>query len=414
MVKKMHYAWWIMVSCGTISFCVLGIILACAGIFFKPVCDYLSVSRGAFSLYMTIVWLTMVLALPVAGKLLPTRNFRLLLSCSMTVFILAFVAMSQFNHLYHWYIAGVVLGISGAFVVFLPIPILINNWFKEKVGFAMGISLAMSGVGGAIFNPIGAWVIQNYGWRAGYLVLGLCAAAITLPFVYFVVRLKPSDLGMHPYGVMSNEVKENKSGLKELQGLSTKEALRTPAFYFTLLFAGLLTMSGTVQSHIPGYVNYIGLSPIVGGLAVSATSFGIIFGKLVIGYLNDKIGITGATTTGAVLGALGLVLMLAGRTNLVLLYSGSFIFGFGAIAMGTVQPPMVVRQVFGQKDFSSIYSNITSGTTLLMAFAMSFYGFIFDITKSYANSLIVALAFIIVAYLGYLLTSATGKKLYTS
>ncbi|CDX03577.1 Sugar phosphate permease [Desulfitobacterium sp. LBE] len=416
MNKKAHHAWWIMISCGTISFCVLGVVMACSGIFFKPVCDYLGVSRGAFSLYMTIIYLAMFIVLPIAGKKMPTANFKKFLIAAMAVFTLTFAAMSQFTSLYHWYAAGVLMGISGAFVMFLPIPILINNWFKQKVGFALGLALAMSGVGGTLFNPVGAYIIQNYGWRTGYLALGLIAFAITMPFMIFVVRFKPAEMGLEPYGAAEAAATaqvQPQAGAKpaELPGVTAGQALKSPAFYTALIFAGMMTMSGTVQTHIPGYVTSIGLSAIVGGFAISMTSFGIIFGKLVMGYLNDKIGLSKAITTGTVLSAAGLITILAAGSNTTLLYVGAFIFGFGGISMGTVMPPMVVRQFFGQKDFSSIFSNIQSITTLLMAFAMTLYGFIFDLSKSYANSLLASLLFLLIAYGGYLLTTVTAKKL---
>ncbi|SHN88277.1 MFS transporter [Desulfitobacterium chlororespirans] len=155
-----------MVSCAVFAFCVLGIVASCAGIFFKPVCDALGVSRATISMYLTIQYLTMVVCLPIAGKLVP-KHFKPMLIAGMAVYTLTFAAMSQFTSIYHWYFAGVLLGISGAIVIYLPIPSLINNWFKKRVGFALGFALAMSGVGGAIFNPLGAWIIQTYGWRTG-------------------------------------------------------------------------------------------------------------------------------------------------------------------------------------------------------------------------------------------------------
>lgn len=412
--KGIHYAWFIMASCSAFAFCVLGIVMSCAGIFFKPVCDALGISRAAISMYLTIFYLTMVVCLPIAGKLVP-KHFKPMLIAGMAVFTLTFAAMSQFTSLYHWYIAGVLLGISGSIVIYLPIPNLINNWFKKRVGFALGFSLAMSGVGGAIFNPLGAWIIENYGWRTGYLVLGLFAAIVTLTLAVFVVRQKPSDIGWKPYG--AEEVAEvqaaqtQTAAVKELPGLTSGKALKTVTFYTAFIFTGMLIMTSSVQTHLPGYIATVGLSPVVGGVLLTFASIGIIFGKLSLGFLNDKIGLSGAVTTGCTIGILGLLAILLGPTTLPLLYGGGFLYGFGLTAMCTVLPPLIVRQFFGQRDFSSIYSNITSGATLLQALSVTLFGLIYDLTKSYAFSLILGLIFIVVAYFAYLITKATGKKL---
>jgi cyanate permease len=87
-------------------------------------------------------------------------------------------------------------------------------------------------------------------------------------------------------------------------------------------------------------------------------------------------------------------------------------YGFSAFAMCTVQIPMVVRHFFGRKGYASIYSFVQSAATLFQAFVTTFFGVIYDRTKSYANALIAAIIFLVVAYIMYALVHTTGKNLY--
>jgi len=409
---KLHYAWWIMVSCGSLSFGITGIVMSCMGIFLAPVCEDLGFQRGSFSFYITLMWLVMVVVLPLAGKSLPKGNSKLKLAASLAVFTLTFAAMSQFTQLYHWYIGAVLLGISGAYCMFLPIPMLINTWFKKKVGTAMGISMAMSGISGMIFNPIGAWAIQNHGWRTAYMILGISAAVITLLFVIFIVKFKPEEKGLKPYGADEIDVSAQQPGTPaDLPGATARQAFRSPAFYTVVLYAATMLMSASMQSHLPGYVTSIGLSTMIGGTTMSVTALGIMLGKLALGVLNDKLGVGKTILIASTIGVGGIVLVLVGKTTVPLLYLGTFLFGFGIIAMATVQPPMVVRHFFGQKEYGVIFSNVTSGSTFFNAFSATIYGIVYDRTGVFANSMLLSLVFIIASYILFTLTRITAKGL---
>jgi len=409
--QKLHYAWWILVGCGALYLSVMGIVLSCMGIFLAPVCEDLGFQRGTFSFYITIMNLVMVVILPFAGKSLPKGNSKMKLAASLAVYTLTFAAMSQFTQLYHWYIGAVLLGISGAYCMFLPIPMLINNWFKKRVGTAMGISMAMSGMGGMIFNPLGSWIIQNHGWRAGYMILGVIAAVIALVFTIFIIRFKPEEKGLQPYGADDNSAAPQPGATIKLSGVTARQAYRSPAFYTVALYAAALLMSAAVQSHIPGYVTSIGLSTMISGMTMSVISFGMLLGKLSLGVLNDKLGVFKTIIMSSIIGVCGICLILVGKTTVPLLYSGTFLLGFGIMAMATVQPPMVTRHFFGQKEFNSIHASITAGSSLFNAFSATIYGIVYDRTGLYSNSILISLALAVVSLVLLLLTNAISKNL---
>jgi MFS family permease len=354
----------------------------------------------------------MIFTLPFAGKLMSRKNAKWYLFCSVAVLCASFAAMSQFTNVYQWYIGAVMMGLSSSVCLYLPVPMLINNWFKKKVGMAMGIALAMSGVGGAIFNPLGAWVIQNYGWRSAYLLIGSCAAVITLPFILFAVYFKPSEKNLKKYGEDDEFVTAKASTPVELTGLTSGEALKKSAFYFTVLFSGLLIMGVSVSSFLPSYVVSIGLPAVTGGFTLSVVAIGAIFGKIALGNMNDRLGVFKTTTIGTIMGCVGLVTILFGGAKIPLLYAGSILFGCSVFAMFTVEVPMIVRHFFGQKGYGAIYSFVQSPTTLCQAVVMPVYGIVYDKTNSYANCLIVSIAFVAVSFVMFLMASATGKNLY--
>ena len=167
-----HYGYVIVFCCCLIMGINIGLVMSCAGIFYKPVSSALGVSVGNFGLYMTFIYAFSFLMLSIAGKMMDKYSARWLLTISSGIVGLLYLYMSQFNAVWHFYIAGAISGLSLAFLLYLSYPVLINRWFNTRVGFFIGLCSAASGVGGVLFNPLGGYLIAEYGWRNAYLVFG--------------------------------------------------------------------------------------------------------------------------------------------------------------------------------------------------------------------------------------------------
>lgn len=155
MQKKMFYGWWIVIGGFILNFIGIGIAFNALGIFFKPVVETFGFSRGAFSFYFTIAALAMTFAAPVVGKLIEKFDVRLVVGICTLILAVSFAAFSQCKTLTQFYILAVFVGIGHAGSHIIPVSTMINNWFREKRGLAMGIVYTATGVGGLIFNPLG-------------------------------------------------------------------------------------------------------------------------------------------------------------------------------------------------------------------------------------------------------------------
>ena len=92
---------------------------------------------------------------------------------------------------------------------------MLNGWFVQNRGKAIGITMAGTGVGAFILPPAVEFFIANYDWRVAYQVLGVGAFLVSLPVVYFLFR--------------ENTASDASSEQKEIAswGLTRAEALRT-------------------------------------------------------------------------------------------------------------------------------------------------------------------------------------------
>jgi sugar phosphate permease len=75
----------------------------------------------------------------------------------------------------------------------------VNRWFVNRRGLALGILTASTATGQLVFLPMLASMIEHHGWRwAVWIVAG--AAALMIPIVALFMRDQPSDVGLAPFG----------------------------------------------------------------------------------------------------------------------------------------------------------------------------------------------------------------------
>ena len=405
--KSFHYGFMIVLACCAVCGAPVAMTFSCAGIFYTPVSTALEIGRGTFGVYITVLCLAMTFTLPIAGKIFADRNVRTVLSTCVIITALSFFGMSRSTSVYQFYVAGFFLGIANAFMLYLMTPTLINAWFKTRAGFFMGFCMAFTGVGGIIFNPIGGYIITNYGWRSAYFSFGIFSLVIALPFTLFVVRKNPAEIGKQPYGAEE----ETTSKQAVVSGVSLKDAMSGKTFYLVTCFAGLLGFVSCVNFYLPSYANSIGLTTTIGAAVASASMLGNIVGKVVLGYINDKT-VGGSLTLGSLCGIAGLLLLLfLSSKGVAVFLLGGFLYGMFYAATITI-PPMLTRTVFGSRQYSQIYSNIMMVSSLCSALGASLWGFISDASGgSFAVSFSVAICMTCMVVLFGWIALGTGKKL---
>ncbi len=118
----------------------------------------------------------------------------------------------------------------------------VSKWFIKKRGRAISILTTGNGIGGAIFVPVIAWVILEFGWRKTAIILGVSTLLIPLP-LSLLIKSTPEEMGLKPDGekskVQKNHVRRRPSRAKKLtfivqpdeaEDFSVKEAVKTRCF----------------------------------------------------------------------------------------------------------------------------------------------------------------------------------------
>lgn len=383
---KLHKAWIILIGCCFLQAATLAPIMGCQGNFIVPICDELGCGRSEISVFNTAYWLSMIPALPVAGRILAKYDTRKVMTVSTLAVALAAGAMGFYTAPWMWICSGIVFGTFGCCVFTIPLVSMIGNWFHKRTGVAMGIATAVSALAIVVLSPFLQGCISQFGWRNAYFVEALIVVVFALPWTIFVFRDEPAQWDAEAYGLddQANAELQERTGLDfhGQPGVPLMRALRSVPFVMLFLFAGIAAMIGSgFDSHLPGYANSLGLSAEFGAYLVSALAFGSFCEKLIMGWVNDRFGVWAGVTTEFVMVCVGVAGLLMLREPTLLL---AFTFLFGVQDSFTnVSLPLLVRKVFGSRDYTQIFSWTRMGAGIFGSFAAVLVGLSYDVTGSY-------------------------------
>lgn len=374
-------AWLVLLGCCMMQGGSLGVVMNTMGLFFTAVSRDLGFSVGGISFYKTVAGLSSCILLPFVGKVLYRFDTRVTLSLSAVVMAASTALMGTFQALWQWYLSAFVLGVASAMLLSTAEPIILANWFHEKLGLAIGVSAAFSGIMGMACNMAFERVISAWGWRAGYYVTaGLCLVMI-LPMTLWVVRLDPSMVGCVPYGTRREEPKEEQTLAMTRKG---RFAILTALF----LAAGVMQFCVGFSAQIVTYATAMGKTMATGAFLVSCSMIGNAAGKVLLGELNDDRGLKLACVAGTAFGIPAFLLLFSDQT--AMMTAGCLLYG-GAMSMSVIMPPLLTKKFFRGGDYPKAFSLVMMLSTFASSFSTGILGWMYDRSGSYASSLILCL-----------------------
>ncbi len=355
-----------------------------AGIFYTPVTTDLDIGLGPLALYITVYFFVTTFTYPFVGRILPRCNINIVLSLAVLACCIAMAMMSTYHYVWEWYLSGVVYGIAGAFVFVVAATVLVENWFDKKRGLALGITQCFSGIGGAAFPIIGTLMINQVGWRMTYLILAIVAAVLVLPWTLFVLKFKPEDKGLKPYGY---EGRTDKAGeqISVSPGVPAKKALLTIAFWALFFYGGVEALMSGYNTNLPSFAVSIGLGNMFGSEMLSLSMIGYVFATIFFGWLTDRIGVAIPSFIVLAVTALSLLGFAFFHQPGPLLFC-AFFFGTNSVII-TISMATLISDIFGRKNYAQILS-YTRMSGCIAAFGSSAIGFVYDATGRFDISFI--------------------------
>ena len=403
--KRFTYHWAIVIACFILMASSVGITQNCFNLFSIEIMNELKFTVSQVQVMNTIATLMTMVSALVVGTVFNKFSMRLAMPVYAICLTGGFFLYSTVNSLAQLYILSALVGFGRGGVAVVPCGLLMNNWFKEKRGFATGIALAGSTAGGFVFVRIANAIIASMDWRRAYMVLGVMAAVLIIPTVIFVIREKPEDKGLRPYGATDEDTA---SAVKaEFTGISRKKFLKTSAFWMLgITFFLISAINMGLQNNVSIYLTMQkGQTRELAADVASILLLSQVVGKILLGSIYDKKGVKFGSAYGCVVFLLSIVtIMLAGNKAFALIFG--VIVGL-ALSMTTCTPPLLTSLAVGRREYSSIYGLLNAFATAGVALGPVIAGFIYDHTESYDLAWII---FAVVAVVILVLTILAMNK----
>jgi MFS family permease len=403
--KRFTYHWAIVIACFILMASSVGITQNCFNLFSIEIMNELKFTASQVQVMNTIATLMTMVSALVVGTVFNKFSMRLAMPVYAICLTGGFFLYSTVNSLAQLYILSALVGFGRGGVAVVPCGLLMNNWFKEKRGFATGIALAGSTAGGFVFVRIANAIIASMDWRRAYMVLGVMAAVLIIPTVIFVIREKPEDKGLRPYGATEENTASTVKA--EFTGISRKKFLKTSAFWMLgITFFLISAINMGLQNNVSIYLTMQkGQTRELAADVASILLLSQVVGKILLGSIYDKKGVKFGSAYGCVVFLLSIVtIMLAGNKAFAIIFG--VIVGL-ALSMTTCTPPLLTSLAVGRREYSSIYGLLNAFATAGVALGPVIAGFIYDHTESYDLAWII---FAVVAVVILVLTILAMNK----
>ena len=406
------YGWWIVLVCTLIMATFFTLLLSCLSLFIVPITDDLGISRSAFGVLSTILSILGMILSPPAGKILATKNTRLIMSCALCLGVVGYTCLSFVQNVALLYVLAVVIGIGSAFSTTVPIAILLTRWFNKSRGTAMSITFAGSSIGAMLLSPVISKLIATNGWRMTFRFLGLGMLFILVPLAFIILRSSPADKGLKPLGADEAPATDAKAAAPVTEvGIPLRELQKKPIFwvYVVGIFVMLLTM-GAMYHMAPHVTGMLGAA--TAARFVSIYSLIAIFGKLLMGAVFDKFGVKPGILLGTVSMALCFVFLLIAKSFPMLLPVALF-YGLGS-SHGTIFPPTLTSRLFGTKYYGETFGFVNAFASLSMAVNNLVMAAAYDATGTYTLAWFFGIAAAAVATILLFISVDGAKKVVTA
>ncbi len=352
------------------------------GVFVKPMFAEYQWSMSIISLGATVNLLTYAAGGMIAGRLLDRMAPRWIMTIGVVLSALGFGLMGFARNPYQLYLFfGILCGLGSAGFGVVVNSASVGKWFLEKKGIAVGISSMGIGLGTMLMTPYAGWVVKDFGWRTGFLTIGLFMLVGGILIAQLCMgKANPEEYGLHPDGKRTPDI-ENKTVPVESASLSS--IMKNSRFWILAVsFSAAAVVPLMMFVHLVPYAVNCNIEKIAAASSLGAIGVASIFGRFFHGFLSDRLRDPKyAAVIGFSIMAAAMVIMLK-VTTVGMLYAFAGLFGFGYGCMAPLMP-IILSDRFGRQKLGSAMGALSFFVAGVGSLGPFLGGLIYDTIGSY-------------------------------
>lgn len=352
------------------------------GVFLPVLAEQFGWSRGAVSVGLSINMVFGGLTAFAVASVADRRGPRRVLALTVLVGAAGLVLTSRIGALWHFYLSYGVLAGIGFSSIYVLTTATVSRWFTARRGLALAVVLSAFNLGWLLGGPVAAWLIEHWGWRSAYVVLGCAVAGLGVP----------ASLCVH-YPEHASPLRGEPRHAPGAVGASFRSALGDRRLWLIeagWFLTGLVFMM--VTAHAVPFARDLGVPLDRAAFLLTAYGVGAGAGRIAAGIIADRFG-TALTMYGCVaLQIIALGILISGPPAWALTV---VLVAFGIGAAGADNAVVkVVPEVFGVAALASVMSVLSLGWRVGAALGPAGAGFLYDLTRSYTLPFTAGLLFL--------------------
>jgi MFS family permease len=227
---------------------------------------------------------------------------------------------------------------------------MLARWFVARRARMIAIAATGTTFGGILFPPLAQLLIDEVGWRGALGAFAAIAAGVGLPVVALGVRASPEEVGAHPDGATAPLSAAAAPGSAAASTANDVGFVRDPRFWLLAIGFGVMTgVSIGYVTHLVEWAEESGLERAAAVRVLVVNASFALCGKLVFGWLTDRLGPRGASLVAVALQLVGWGIMLFASSAWPFA-TGAAIFSLG---LGCIIPCQAgfVAAIWGSERF---------------------------------------------------------------
>ncbi|GJM14038.1 MAG: MFS transporter [Pseudohongiella sp.] len=288
---------------------------------------------------------------------------RICITAGAVISCIALSSLGFVKEVWQLYLAFMLFGVGFSASSLIPATTLVTRWFRRKRAMALSIASTGLSLGGVILTPLCVLLVEALGFQLAALLMGVLYLVGVIPITWIWLRGSPESMGLQADGAVplagagsvavGLEIPDNgrESGS---DGITFRQA-RGTRFFWGASVAYIFLMMAQVGgiAHQYGLAREM-LSESQTALAVAILPIASIIGRLIGGWLIDRMSIRLFAIGMMILQALSLSLLALG-VNVFTLCIGLALFG-ATVGNLLMLQPLLIAEAFGIREYARIFA----------------------------------------------------------
>jgi sugar phosphate permease len=410
---NIHYGW-VMVGVTFLTALITAGTVGAPGVFIVPLQREFGWTTAEISSALSIRFILFGLMAPFAAALMNRYGLRNVTLSALVIVASALVASLAMTKVWQLMLLwGVVIGIGTGMTALVLGATVAARWFNTRRGLVVGIMTASVATGQLVFLPMLAAITERMGWRIALsLMCGMLALAALA--ILMVMRDRPSDVGLRPFGDRGTEPlpapPPATAPIMSAALGALGDAARTSVFWilFATFFICGASTNGLIQVHLIPMCLDFGIPQVQAASLLAAMGIFDFFGTIASGWLSDRFD--NRWLLFWYYGLRGLSLLALPFTDFSFYGLSLFAMFYGLDWIATVPPTVrLTTQRFGAERANLVFGWVFAGHQIGAAFAAFGAGLSRTVLSTYLPAFFFAGVLCVVAALIALAISRAPK-----